>query len=302
MSDVGPETAGEASLEINLDASGQSQDDATPPVPKQSEAVPLEGASSPDPPTEVVRTHVVAASEPPKVPGLSEMIDEWQIAGTPEETQFFSTEGNVFEASLSAIRARLDERDSNIRKSWLLTEINHWDWEKERVVLLTDSNIISVKFNFIQQVVEELKYIPLAYVKEIIYGDFQYPYSYAHTRKGKGLKIVWNKQDVGFWSRWNIGSSTIPYTILTSHILIRRNRSQNPVMQIESVPVELERAMRDFRSRVASAQQTSQAASAPEEFSITESDIVIDYYFGLSALVHNQSYLGFFKKRGAINW
>ena len=75
-------------------------------------------------------------------------------------------------------------------------------------------------------------------------------------------------------------------------------------MQIKSVPAELERAVRDFRARVASAQQTSQAASAPEEFSITDGDIVIDYYFGFSALVHNQSYmyLGFFKKCGAINW
>ena len=73
-------------------------------------------------------------------------------------------------------------------------------------------------------------------------------------------------------------------------------------MQVESVPSELERAVRDFRRRVASVQQTSQAKLAPEEFSVTEGDIVIDYYFGLSALVHNQSYLGFFKKRGAINW
>ena len=116
------------------------------------------------------------------------------------------------------------------------------------------------------------------------------------------MKIVWNKQDVSFWSRWNVGSTNIPYTILTSHILVRRNRSQNPLMQVESVPSELERAVRDFRRRVTSAQQTSQAESAPEEFSVTEGDIVINYYFGLSALVHNQSYLGFFKKRGAINW
>ena len=54
--------------------------------------MPLEGASTLGPPSEVVRTHVVAAGEPPTIPGLSEMIDEWQIAGMPEESQFFSTE------------------------------------------------------------------------------------------------------------------------------------------------------------------------------------------------------------------
>ena len=29
---------------------------------------------------------------PPVVPGLSEMLDEWHIAGTPEEKQFFSSQ------------------------------------------------------------------------------------------------------------------------------------------------------------------------------------------------------------------
>ena len=74
------------------------------------------------------------------------------------------------------------------------------------------------------------------------------------------------------------------------------------MMQIESIPAELEWAVRVFWTRVASVQQTSQTASVPEEFSITEGDIVIDYYFSFSALVHNQSCLGFIKKRGAINW
>ena len=116
------------------------------------------------------------------------------------------------------------------------------------------------------------------------------------------MRIVWNKQDVNFWSRWNVGSTSILYNILTSHILIRRNWPQNPLKQVESVPSELERAVRDFQRRVASTQQTSQAESAPEEVSIAEGDAIIDYYFGLSALVHNQSHLVFFKKRSAINW
>lgn len=29
---------------------------------------------------------------PPTVPGLSEMLNEWQISGTPEERQFFSVQ------------------------------------------------------------------------------------------------------------------------------------------------------------------------------------------------------------------
>ena len=75
-------------------------------------------------------------------------------------------------------------------------------------------------------------------------------------------------------------------------------------MQVNSVPSELERAMRDFqrRFRVTFVQQTSRVRSASAELSVTEGDIIIDYTFGPSALVHNQSSLGFFKKHGAINW
>ena len=54
--------------------------------------MPFGGASGPETSSEVVKTRVVGVSEPPIVPGLSEMINEWQIAGTPEESQFFATE------------------------------------------------------------------------------------------------------------------------------------------------------------------------------------------------------------------
>ena len=55
-------------------------------------------------------------------------------------------------------------------------------------------------------------------------------------------------------------------------------------MQIKRAPTELEQSLQDFRAKVAFAQQTSQTALASEEFSITNDDIVIDYYFGRSAL------------------
>ena len=60
----------------------------------------------------------------------------------------------------------------------LVIRIDHWDLEKERIVVLTDNNLISVKYNFIQQLVDELKFIPLAYIREIHVGDFKYTYSY----------------------------------------------------------------------------------------------------------------------------
>lgn len=57
--------------------------------------------------------------------------------------------------------------------------IDHWDLEKERILLLTDKSLISAKFNFITQMVEEYKTIPLTSIREVIVGDFKYTHSYA---------------------------------------------------------------------------------------------------------------------------
>ena len=49
--------------------------------------------------------------------------------------------------------------------------------------------------------------------------------------------------------RWNPLSSKIPYTVFTSHILVRRKKVTNkPEMDIESVVPVLERAVQEYRA------------------------------------------------------
>ena len=43
-------------------------------------------------------------------------------------------------------------------------------------------------------------------------------------------------------------------------------------------------------------------ASGGDTFCIKEGVIEVDTYLGVSALIHNSSNLGFFKRRGAVNW
>lgn len=45
---------------------------------------------------------------------------------------------------------------------------------------------------------------------------------------------------------------------------------------------------------------TSMRAGA--DFHVVEGEIVIRHLIGLTALVHNESSVGFFKRRGAVNW
>ena len=124
------------------------------------------------------------------------------------------------------------------------------------------------------------------------------------NRSGKGLKISWGKdENVGLLERWNPLSSRIPYTIFTSHVLMQRGRVNNPQMKLDTLVTELERAVQAFQRANASRQPSGEGGEAVvEEFKVKTEEIVIDTYLGVSALIHNQSHLGFNKRRGAVDW
>ena len=53
--------------------------------------------------------------------------------------------------------------------------IDHWDFEKERLVVISDHNVISAWYNFRYGQVEEIKLIPLKFITEVLLGKFTYP-------------------------------------------------------------------------------------------------------------------------------
>ena len=53
--------------------------------------------------------------------------------------------------------------------------IDHWDMEKERLVLLTTKSILVVNFDFIRMAVNDYRRILLSHVTQIQIGDLVYP-------------------------------------------------------------------------------------------------------------------------------
>jgi len=53
--------------------------------------------------------------------------------------------------------------------------IDHWDMEKERLVLLTTKSILIVNFDFIRSAVNEFHRILLSTVSRVQAGDLVYP-------------------------------------------------------------------------------------------------------------------------------
>ena len=134
---------------------------------------------------------------------------------------------------------------------------------------------------------------------------------YHSTRVGKALKVFWGKvENVRFVDRWNPFSTKVPYTIFASHLMLRKGRVDSDQLRISTVIPELERAVNDLRRAQQQQQQPQQdeasasasSSSTLEEYHVKEEDIVVDSYLGVSALLHNDSNLGFFKRRGLINW
>jgi len=53
--------------------------------------------------------------------------------------------------------------------------IDHWDMEKERLMLLTTKSVLIVHFDFIRMVVNDFRRILLNTVNRVQIGDLVYP-------------------------------------------------------------------------------------------------------------------------------
>ena len=87
-------------------------------------------------------------------------------------------------------------------------------------------------------------------------------------------------------------------------MLVRKGKLDDPRLLVDDAVYDIEQAVQDAkRAAVSSGQQTAPpSAEATEEFRIQEAEIVCDTYFGFTALLHNRSNLGFFKRTGLASW
>ena len=58
---------------------------------------------------------------------------------------------------------------------YISPRIDHWDVERERIVFVTKINFFSIRYDFISQVVSEIRTVPLVLVDELVYGPITYP-------------------------------------------------------------------------------------------------------------------------------
>lgn len=204
----------------------------------------------------------------------------------------------MLDGGVGAARALAQpEADGPVHGVWLLTFVNHWNLEQERLVVLTDRSLLRVKYNFLQQRVEKCTRLALADVEGLTLGRVRYAaHSFAENLQSvsrgapisrPGVRILMRGDEPSAWERWNPRSKKMGErrAVFCSH-----NDVAGGVPLIE--PLE-------SVDHFAAALQRALAVAAPTLTPVA-ADIALDSMLGLPAIVYNESRLGEWRTRGSI--
>ncbi|XP_046468636.1 tumor protein p63-regulated gene 1-like protein isoform X1 [Neodiprion pinetum] len=237
---------------------------------------------------------------------------------------FFSDRNDVVERAIKDCTDTLTKDvDGEIIGCWLLTQISLWDTEKERLVLLTQNALFSVKYDFISLKALEFSRVPLSEIDTVVNGELVYPptslvprlnglaegvSSIFHNavrqqwssftarssfgefesrgRNMVGLQLMWNKgKPLPLEKKWNPFVKNIPWLTFASHPLFWHKGTD-----LEKMKFDVEGLHAALVSLIG------------ENCHVVSNSIVLENYLGLGALLHNRNALGFFKIRGKVSF
>ncbi|XP_022090109.1 tumor protein p63-regulated gene 1-like protein [Acanthaster planci] len=214
---------------------------------------------------------------------------------------YASKMGRLESAVLECKKATIkDDMDGEVHGVWLLTEIDHWDNEKERLIIVTSNSLLLVKYDFVAGAVRQFQRINHIAVDALQIGVFSYPQkSLVSPRDGTGLRIIWSHgRQPTFMERWNPFCSTIPWLTLTSHPLEHSGTREAETYQIDPFKNAYIQAINNWR--IKQNQALNNVSSSP--VTIVDAPIECDVMLGLASTVHNQSRLGFYRERGGVSF
>ncbi|XP_057357062.1 tumor protein p63-regulated gene 1 protein isoform X3 [Manis pentadactyla] len=90
--------------------------------------------------------------------------------------KYFVTRPGAIETAVNDLKGHIAKTSGEtIQGFWLLTEIDHWNNEKERILLITDKTLLICKYDFIMLSCVQLQRISLSTVSCVCLGKFAFP-------------------------------------------------------------------------------------------------------------------------------
>ncbi|KAM8874751.1 tumor protein p63-regulated gene 1 protein [Spinachia spinachia] len=279
----------------------EDREDTEPPPPTEGPEdteppPPTEGPedTEPPPPTEgpEARAAKVGAASPPRSGPCSEpSLQHFKM------TRFFVLRPGTLEQAIKDVKALVEEEvDGSLHSVWLMAELDHWNNEKERLVLITDNSLLVIKYNFVMFNSEQIQRIPLNVVDRISHGPFSFPKHSLLQREGDGLRLFWDRlREPSFTSRWNPFAIDFPFITFINHPVRNVSDTFAAMCHIEN-----------FQERL---KEAAQKAHAMKPFPgkangvlVLKQQIHTDAYVGLMSFLGNQNKLGYCMARGNLGF
>ncbi|KAH7957716.1 tumor protein p63-regulated gene 1-like protein isoform X2 [Rhipicephalus sanguineus] len=218
-----------------------------------------------------------------------------------EETkEYFSVrEGAVEKAAEQCSPVLMKHLDGELRGVWLLTEIDHWDTEKERLLFLTDYSLIILKYDFITLKLLEYRRLHLKTFDVVQVGLLTYPNkSFMPPRNQEGVRCIWDQgSQLPVLKDWNPWCREIPWVTFTSHHL----RATSMGSSHHDVGL-FSRALVEAVTQLDASQAPPASLVRCTPCRVLYEPIVVCSYLGVAAAFHNTTQLGFFKARGKVSF
>lgn len=211
--------------------------------------------------------------------------------------KFFVARPGALDQAIEDLKTHVTVREGEtVLSFWLLAEVDHWNNEKERVVMITEKSLLICKYDFIMLACQQIQKVPLNYVDRICRGQFTFPPRSLDKREGEGVRLYWDKlREASVISRWNPWSSDLPFTTFTDHPVKSCSERFTIICQVDAFTAELVQA-------VQKAHKMDPIPGRANGAVVLSQPILIETYAGFMSFIGNRNKLGYSLARGSVGF